>query len=65
MDSICKKQKYNNAFVKILIIIVDLECSLNPINNRLYHPSFAAKGLPVDSCLCMLKGKSNFSKLTI
>ncbi|KAH0654429.1 hypothetical protein KY289_032107 [Solanum tuberosum] len=37
--------------------------SHNPINNRLYHPSFAAKGLPMDPYLRMLKENPNFLKI--
>lgn len=42
------------------IIIVDLKRS--PLGNRLYDPSFAAKGLPVDPHLRMLKQNPNYCK---
>ena len=49
--------------MQILTIIVDLKRSPIPMNNQLYHPSFAAKGLPVDPHLRMLKENPDFCKL--
>lgn len=63
MNSICKKQKYNIEFLKILIIIIDLKCSPNHIRNQLYHQCFSAKGLPVDPHLRILKENPDFCKL--